>query len=568
MNEEPKKWLRSRRILRRCFYAIISLAALVLLFYAEEDWRGKRAWEQFKQHWEAKGERFDWASVIPPPVPDNENFALAPIVFSSYAAYVDKEGRRINPPNTNAINRLQMSIPHKSEYQYLLPRDQITNFGKWQIAEWTDLIEWQSYFRTPPAQRGGYRTYSTSGKRDLPQPPPTNEFPVAPQPQTPAADVLLALSRYDAAIAELRQASRLPHSRFPLNYEKPEERLFAHHGSLDQCAGVLQLRSVAELAANRTDEALEDIKLALRLAESVRPEPFYNSQRARIYIIGTTLQPIWEGLAARRWSDSQLLALESELSGLDFFSDYATTVRGQRALASAEIDRLRRTHNESNAPEPADDQDNPRELLSIGVERLLGFYFHSFPSGWYYQNQLRTCRAYTEELLPLLDAKTRTVSHVLVTNDMYNGYPISSMTDMTDRVQRPSSFERRNTEWWSIFTDAYSILESMVMYGVSAGQFAYAQGSTDLARVACALERYRLSQGEYPASLDALVPRFMDKLPHDLINGQPLHYRLTDNRQFVLYSVGWANRDEHGKVRYAHDQFGDVRNGNWVWRYP
>ena len=243
-------------------------------------------------------------------------------------------------------------------------------------------------------------------------------------------------------------------------------------------------------------------------------------------------------------------------------------MRGQRALASAEIDRLRRTHNESNAPEPADDQDNPRELLSIGVERLLGFYFHSFPSGWYYQNQLRTCRAYTEELLPLLDAKTRTVSHVLVTNDMYNGYPISSMTDMTDRVQRPSSFERRNTEWWSIFTDAYSILESMVMYGVSAGQFAYAQGSTDLARVACALERYRLSQGEYPASLDALVPRFMDKLPHDLINGQPLHYRLTDNRQFVLYSVGWANRDEHGKVRYAHDQFGDVRNGNWVWRYP
>ena len=50
----------------------------------------------------------------------------------------------------------------------------------------------------------------------------TNYFPVAPQPQTPAQDVLLALSKYDPAIEELRQASQLPYSRFPIDYDEDD----------------------------------------------------------------------------------------------------------------------------------------------------------------------------------------------------------------------------------------------------------------------------------------------------------------------------------------------------------
>ena len=38
----------------------------------------------------------------------------------------------------------------------------------------------------------------------------TNEFPVAPQPQTPATDVLLALSKFNSAIEELRQSRPTP----------------------------------------------------------------------------------------------------------------------------------------------------------------------------------------------------------------------------------------------------------------------------------------------------------------------------------------------------------------------
>ena len=72
---------------------------MIALFYAEEDWRGWHAWNKFKHPWEAKGERFDRASVIPPTVPDDQNFALTPIVASCYLHVLDKNGHQIWPKN-------------------------------------------------------------------------------------------------------------------------------------------------------------------------------------------------------------------------------------------------------------------------------------------------------------------------------------------------------------------------------------------------------------------------------------------------------------------------------------
>jgi hypothetical protein len=91
----------------------------------------------------------------------------------------------------------------------------------------------------------------------------------------------------------------------------------------------------------------------------------------------------------------------------------------------------------------------------------------------------------------------------------------------------------------------------------------------DLARTAIALERYRLAHGEYPETLDALAPQFIAKLPHDVINGQPLHYRREASGQFVLYSVGWNETDDGGGVGLTEKTGSvDTRKGDWVWRYP
>jgi hypothetical protein len=117
----------------------------------------------------------------------------------------------------------------------------------------------------------------------------------------------------------------------------------------------------------------------------------------------------------------------------------------------------------------------------------------------------------------------------------------------------------------------FNILERVLLpaLGNAAIKFAYAQSSTDLARTAIALERYRLAHGEFPESLDALAPQIIEKIPHDVIGGEPLHYRRTDDGQFVLYSVGWNEKDDGGVVgRTTNGKGVNNRNGDWVWRYP
>lgn len=81
--------------------------------------------------------------------------------------------------------------------------------------------------------------------------------------------------------------------------------------------------------------------------------------------------------------------------------------------------------------------------------------------------------------------------------------------------------------------------------------------------MACALERYRLVHGEFPETLAALPPEFIDRLPHDLINGLPLNYQRAENGQFVLYSLGWDSPGDDGKP----DRTKPI-SGEWIWRYP
>jgi hypothetical protein len=67
--------------------------------------------------------------------------------------------------------------------------------------------------------------------------------------------------------------------------------------------------------------------------------------------------------------------------------------------------------------------------------------------------------------------------------------------------------------------------------------------------------------------LGVLAPKYIDKLPHDIINGQPLIYRRTSEDQFVLYSVGWNQIDDGGSVGFTGEAQTviDVRKADWVW---
>ncbi len=509
------RWIFCWRNFKRFLFGVACFVTLIALFYAEEDWRGKHDWEKFKREWEAKGEKFNFKDFIPPPVPDDQNFALAPIVASSYAALLDKTGHEISPLNTNVVNRLEMLV----SYEVIPP---VNGIGNWQKSTMTDLKAWQDYYRAPAAK--------------------TNEFPVAPQPQTPARDVLLALSKYDSAIEELRQASHRPYSRFPLEYDKddPAAILLPHLGALKTCSQVLQLRAIAELQDGQTEKASDDVKLALSLADSIRTEPFIITHLVRFVILQITLQPIWEGLAEHKWSDAQLTAFNSKLAKLDFPADYVFSSRSEPAFHIKLIDYLEQKRSRCweffNLL-----GNNDRQDAMTGFPTTVGFYLA--PKGWFYQNEIAMVLMCQKWKVPMVDDLHQMVSPKMVLDG-----------NVAELNMRPTPF------------NFFARLEGEL--GGFAQKTAYAQNAVDLARIAIALERCRLAHGEYPESLDTLAPQFIDKLPHDIINGGPLHYRRTSDGQFVLYSVGWNETDDGGVVGLTKGGSVDRNTGDWVWRYP
>src|SRR5262249_39522293 len=129
--------------------------------------------------------------------------------------------------------------------------------GGWERGKFIDLAAWQTFYRD------------------------NTNFPSPPQPQRPGQDVLQALTVFDPALNELREASRRPAAVFPVHYDEGAYALLPHLAVLKAFTQILQLRAAACLEAGRADDALRDIQLTLHLAEAIKPEPLLISQLVR-----------------------------------------------------------------------------------------------------------------------------------------------------------------------------------------------------------------------------------------------------------------------------------------------
>ena len=89
---------------------------------------------------------------------------------------------------------------------------------------------------------------------------------------------------------------------------------------------------------------------------------------------------------------------------------------------------------------------------------------------------------------------------------------------------------------------------------------AYHQAYAREALIWCAIERFQMSHGRIPDELSELVPDFVGKMPCDPVNGLPLRYVRKGEADYLLYSVGWNEKDDGGVRRKKYREEGD-----WVW---
>jgi hypothetical protein len=323
---------------------------------------------------------------------------------------------------------------------------------------------------------------------------------------------------------------------------------------------VLDLRAIAELETGQNERALADVELALRLADAIRTEPILMSQLVRIAMIDQAAQPVWEGLASQRWTAAQLEALQQKFQAMNFLAEYVLAMRGERVWFSEEMREVADRRLKSPVTEfllhwcapPSKDE----------IDRLVAsLYIALAPRGWFDWNRMVYAEEIRQQLIAPVNPEAQTV----------NLEQIDQERVMRDIRQKTHSFL------------AARVLARFLEYpfsGLHQGILKSVRGQTvaNLAALGCALERYRRSEGQFPETLEMLQPRFIDRLPQDLINRQPLKYHRTPDGQFVLYSVGPDGKDDGGaypvkkpaeansESRLRDDR--TAEEGDWVWRYP
>ncbi len=452
------------------------LAAVVVLFYTEENWRGKHAWEKYRREREAKGDHFEWSAIAPPPVPDDQNFAMTPLFAELFP----------KPPEHPRLEAVKLPDCPKAA-------------GNWREGRTENLDAWKTCF--------------------------TND------------NLLAALSKYDPVLREVDEANRRAYCRFPIRYGDNFDALLPHLTYFRKLAQVYRLRALSELATGQTDAALKDVHACLGLAERIKDEPVLISSLVRIAMLDLAIQPVWEGLTAHRWDESQLSVLQAQFEKIDQFESFAKAMQGERLFAYHSI-RWTREHPTGLAGWLLG-----RDLSHIFSRGRASWLDRSIPPGWLYQNQLRVDRFYTETFLPTIDFPHQRISPKAVA-------AASDSTSVT--VKNP-----------------YNALSAMFIpaLGNATRKHACSQIGAEQAAMACGLERYRLAHGQLPDTLDALVPQFLTNVPHDVIDGQPLRYRRTAPDQFVLYSIGWNERDDGGQIAWTNDKppRQDQEQGDWVW---
>jgi len=521
------RWLVGIDAIRVCGWTVLFSVSVVLLFYSIESWRGKRAWAQVVKVAELQGASLELTEIIPQPVPDAQNFARAPIFSPLLQVELPSRDAPVESAK-GATSQLAMvarwdtqSLWHEGLRQAPWLHQESTDFH-----QWLDFAQGETHGSMARTTGNGLQGSITSLNR-----------------LQAAERVVETLEEFSPALEELKTYSDRPYCRFPLDYRR---QFWMQNQSLSVLHGftrILRVHASARLALGQTDEAFHDVQLALRLLDYSCQQPWVMTTGLRYSVLIDALQPIWEGLETRQWSDEQLKAVQGQLEALNLLDG---------CRAAIEIDAFAMADFcESVVPTSRQSRSLPiQEGIGTDEDRVLRWVRWTYPTGWSLQDQAAIhqqglrLRFLFEDGAPAWLAFDEQPWQDILGRSSDPFFPVFVVPRVVEMVH--------DTRWYYI-----------------------AQTAVDQAGVACALERHCIAQGQYAAALDALVPRFANTIPSDVINGKPLNYRRLQEDRFVLYSVGFNGTDDGGKPSPRQTDWQgrseptpDPGKFDRVWTYP
>lgn len=523
-------------------YAVLfDIATPYVLLTSLERAHGALRWKTTRDTLIAKGERLGFRELAGWTVPDEQNAAAIPLfreLMRTNSAEVMRTNGGIRIPTTGqermkVFSRPDGQLPEKSR-------------KSWRP---TTLEDWATAFRFVQEYRDGKtnavsKPDTTSRRRD---PPPSNlpEYPAAPAGASAATVVLTALQVAEPELVPIREASGRPFCRFDYAWEEGFQMLLPNLAALKRIQQHLDLRIWALTTDGQTNAAFDETLVALRVSDWLRDDPLLISQLVHIAQAQIATESIWHGIAAHCWTDAQLQEFQKQLAQRDYLAGMALALEGERNGGIQTMDRWVRNPKEIfQSLDPWNG--GPHDGSADSMEQT--FFATFLPRGWMRQNQ---------STLAL-----ETQRHIETARRLRGGTPTAEWRDLIKEAETMDSETqaryRDNPSPYTAF--ARQLGDSL---GRSIAKAVRGQVMNQCAITGCALERYRLRNGTYPQTLEALVPDFLAAVPIDPMDGQPIRYARDDNGLFRLWSVGDDRKDQNGR----RSKEGSHQDWTWPWSY-
>jgi hypothetical protein len=450
---------------------LVLLSALgVYFFVAHQNSRSHRRWEAFqKQH----GDTLKLVRALPPAVPAAENFATSP-AFQSLLRKKPQDNSA--PALAGSVIRTVIGTYNQNDPTVPWIRQAKLNFDE-QI--------------------------KSSGRK------------VTARATNSTTTVLERLAGLESELDAIAAAAAA-YPNFSPQTNRDRAAVFetrrSEYNLLESLHSHFEFRACARLDVGDFNGAANDALTALRLTRlAAQATDLKASLRAQM-MTGRSIQPIWEGLDRRAWTEPQLAAFQSELGLLNLLATYSNNVR-HIVLAHIEL------WNEFGH--------TPRHRQLVGANSYRSNDQWQ-PRGWWLDCAIEL-HSIGKDILANINPETGWMREP---GNLRGFYELPLDPEATQTLQQP--------RWW----------------GNNFSLAAFAQTSANQAIVACGLERYRLAFGKYPDSLDPLVPTYLPRIPTDVLRGRPLLYHLKDG-QYTLRGVGPNFKDDSDKA--ASD--------DWIWAF-
>jgi hypothetical protein len=359
---------------------------------------------------------------------------------------------------------------------------------------------------------------------------------IDPAANTDAEAILSAIHNLGPEIETIDQGADLPFAQLDLNigdnFIEHIATPLPHLNDFRKFQKLQMVRAAAALEIGQTGEAVVALKTMKQTGKLCGSQPLLISNLVEMACAENMLTAIWLGMKKGAWSDEDLGTIQEMLRG----EDTAILDRLVRAmnmeLSTMQIGASDFMKTAGGYPDPL------IKSISDGRVSVGNWVFYFVPDGIWDHNKANGCRVvYKSAILPIFAKNPRASS-------------------IEFESKNPRNFLAHLT---------VPALQSVTQRGFAMSTW------IDLARTACAVERFKLAAGgTYPTTLDEITPRFLQEIPVDLYSkdAETLKFELRGNR-YTLYSVGGNGIDDNGEqvMRSSDDKRIDFKNGDLVWEY-